>query len=59
MSYHEARVNSGSYVSAERVPTFRIEEVPKLLEVVVDEELGGPEVEPGIELMDDRLVSDD
>ncbi len=57
--YHEARVDSGSNIPSEGVPTFGVKEVPKLLEVVIDEELGGPEVEPGVELVDDGLVADD
>ncbi len=59
MKYHEAGVDSGSNVAAERVPALGVEEVPELLEVVVDEELGGPEVEPWVELVDDGLVADD
>ena len=57
--YHEAGVDSGSDVSTKGVPTLRVEEVPELLEVSVDEVLGGSEIEPGIELMDDGLVTDD
>ena len=57
--YHEARVDGGSDVTAQRIPTFRVEEVPELLEVSVDQKLGGTIVEPRVELMDDGLVTDD
>ena len=58
MMYHETGIDCGPYVSAKRVPTFRVEEVPEFLEVIVDQEFGGPVVEPGIELVDDGFVSD-
>jgi hypothetical protein len=51
--YHQTRIDSCSYISSQRIPTLRIKEVPELLEIVIDEELGGPEVEPRIELVDD------
>jgi hypothetical protein len=57
--YHEAWINSGSNISTKRVPTLRIEEVPELLKVVVDKELGRSEVEPRIEFVDNGLVTND
>ena len=59
MKYHKAGIDSGSNISAKRVPTFGVEEIPELFEVVIDEELGGSEVEPWIEFVDDGLVTDD
>lgn len=59
MDYHKTRINCGSYISAQGVPTFRIKEVPELFEVSVDQILGGSEVEPWIELVDNRLVTND
>ena len=56
--YHEPRVNSRTDITAERVPALRIEEVPKLAEVVCHQKLSRPEVEPRIELVDNRLVTD-
>ena len=57
--YHETGINSSSHVSAKRVPTFRIEEVPKLSKIVIDQKLGCSVVEPRIELVDDGLITDD
>jgi hypothetical protein len=59
MIYHETGIDGGANISAEGVPTLRIEEVPELAEVVVDQELGCPEVEPGVELVNDGLVTND
>jgi hypothetical protein len=57
--YHKSRVYRCPHISAERVPTFRVKEIPEFPEVVVDQKFGGSEVEPGIELMDDGLITDD
>jgi len=59
MFYHKAWIDCGSNITTKRVPTFRVEEVPELLEVIVDEELGGSEIEPRIKLMDNWLVTND
>lgn len=58
-NYHKAWIDGGSNISTQRIPTFGVEEVPEFSEVMVDEELCGPVVEPGIKLVNDRLVSDD
>jgi len=34
--YHETWIDSGTDISSQRIPTFRIEEVPELPEVMVD-----------------------
>jgi hypothetical protein len=59
LNYHEAGIHGGPHVSAERIPTLRVEEVPEFLEVVGHEELSGSEVKPRVELVDNRLVTDD
>lgn len=56
--YHKTRVYGCPHISAERIPTFRIKEIPEFPEVVVDQKFGGSEVEPRIELMDDGLITD-
>jgi hypothetical protein len=56
--YHESRVYSSTHITPQGVPRLRIKEVPKLFEVIVDEELGGPEVEPWVELVNDGFVTD-
>ena len=57
MNYHETRIDSGSDISAERIPTLWVKEIPKLSEVALDEKFGGAVVEPRIKLMDDGLVA--
>ena len=57
--YHEARINGSADISSERIPTFRVEEVPEFFEIMIDQELGGPVIEPGIKLVNDGLVTND
>jgi hypothetical protein len=51
--YHEAWINSSTNISAKGVPTFRVEEVPKLSKIMVDQKFSGSIIKPRIEFVDD------
>ena len=57
--YHKSRIDGCSNITSKRVPTFGVEEIPEFFEIVVDQILGGSEIEPGIEFMDNGFVTND
>ena len=57
--YHESRVDSGSDIPSKRIPALRIKEVPKFFEIIIDQKLGSSVIEPWVELMDDRFITND
>ena len=57
--YHKTRIDCCTDITAKRVPTLRIEEVPELSEIMIDQKFGSSVIEPGIEFVNDWLVSND
>ncbi len=57
-SYHETRIDSGTNISTKRIPTFGVKEIPKLPEVMIDQEFSSPIIKPRIKLVDDRFITD-
>ena len=51
-------INSASDTSSKRVPRFRVEPVPEAIQPFSSNVLSSSVVEPGIELMDNTLISD-
>lgn len=56
-SKHQTRINSSSDGTTQRIPTSVIKPIQELKKTFMSQVLGSTEVEVGIELVDNRLVT--